>query len=282
MFYTTLNKIREHSPCCEGWRRLLTYLGKTNADDEPLSFKSILDSNGLDDAIWALRSIDAPEVRLFAVRCVRQIQHLISDERSLNALDVSEDYAVGEATKDELSAAWDAAGDAAGYAAEAAAEAAARAEARYAARDAARYVQQNDFIAIFCSDDAYPCRSPEKSGLFHRDWEHSSTPTKKDTMSTLSPFIGQEVIVRTYSAGVFYGKLENMDGQEAVVTNARRVWYWAGAASLSQLSKDGTSNPDDCKFPAPVDAVHLTQVIEVLPLTEKAKLSLDEVKVWRE
>ena len=134
MFYTTLNKIREHSPCCEGWRRLLTYLGKTNADDEPLSFKSILDSNGLDDAIWALRSIDAPEVRLFAVRCVRQIQHLISDERSLNALDVSEAYAVGEATKDELSAARYAALDAAWYAA----RDAARAAAWYAARDAAR------------------------------------------------------------------------------------------------------------------------------------------------
>lgn len=166
MFYTTLNKIREHSPCCEGWRRLLTYLGKTNADDEPLSFKSILDSNGLDDAIWALRSIDAPEVRLFAVRCVRQIQHLISDERSLHALDVSEAYAVGEATKDELSAAWGAAWaaawDAAGYAAEdaarAAAEAAARDAARAAARSAARSAawdaQQKDFIAIFCSDDA--------------------------------------------------------------------------------------------------------------------------------
>lgn len=166
MFYTTLNKIREHSPCCEGWRRLLTYLGKTKADDEPLSFKSILDSNGLDDAIWALRSIDAPEVRLFAVRCVRQIQHLISDERSLNALDVSEAYAVGEATKDELSAAWDAALDAARDAAEAAAwyaaRAAARAAAWYAARDAAwdaaeaaaRDAQQKDFIAIFCSDDA--------------------------------------------------------------------------------------------------------------------------------
>ena len=194
MFYTTLNKIREHSPCCEGWRRLLTYLGKTNADDEPLSFKSILDSNGLDDAIWALRSIDAPEVRLFAVRCVRQIQHLISDERSLNALDVSEAYAVGEATKDELSAAryaaldaaWyaaraaaryaaldaaraaardaaraaarDAARAAAWYAAEAAARDAARAAAWYAARDAAeaaaRDAQQKDFIAIFCSDDA--------------------------------------------------------------------------------------------------------------------------------
>ena len=168
MFYTTLNKIREHSPCCEGWRRLLTYLGKTEADDEPLSFKSILDSNGLDDAIWALRSIDAPEVRLFAVRCVRQIQHLISDERSLNALDVSEMYAVGNATSEELSAAWaeawaearDAALDAARAEAWAAAWEAARAAALDAALDvaweaweAARDAQQRDFIAIFCSED---------------------------------------------------------------------------------------------------------------------------------
>nr|DAJ21594.1 MAG TPA: hypothetical protein [Siphoviridae sp. ctFjF5]DAU57446.1 MAG TPA: hypothetical protein [Caudoviricetes sp.] len=184
MFYTTLNKIREHSPCCEGWGRLLTYLGKTNADDEPLSFKSILDSNGLDDAIWALRSIDAPEVRLFAVRCVRQIQHLISDECSLNALDVSEMHAVGNATNEEISAArdavwaasWDAALDAARAAvreavwAEAldAAREAARAEARDAAWaaswdaaldaareawEAARDAQQRDFIAIFCSED---------------------------------------------------------------------------------------------------------------------------------
>ena len=171
MFYTTLNKIREHLPCCEGWR-ILTDFGKTKADDEPLSFKSILDSNGLDDAIWALRSIDAPEVRLFAVRCVRQIQHLISDERSLNALDVSEMYAVGNATSEELSAAWvaalDAARDAARDAALDAVLDAARAEARDAAwvasRDAvldatreaweaARDAQQRDFIAIFCSED---------------------------------------------------------------------------------------------------------------------------------
>lgn len=188
MFYTTLNKLREHSPCCEGWRRLLTYLGKTEADDEPLSFKSILDSNGLDDAIWALRSIDAPEARLFAVRCVRQIQHLISDERLLNALDVSEMYAVGNATSEELSVAWDAAWaasraeahdaaldaswDTALDAARDSALDAARSEARYAARaaawataldavlgatqkawEAARDAQQRDFIAIFCSED---------------------------------------------------------------------------------------------------------------------------------
>ena len=173
MFYTTLNKIREHSPCREGWEKLLTSLGKTKADDEPLSFKTILDSNGLDDAIWALRSIDAPEVRIFAVRCVRQIQHLLTDERSLSALDVAEAYTVGQATEEELSAALeaareaarDAAWDAARAAAWAAARAAAReawaaardaawAAARDAAWDAAWDAQKEDFIAIFCSDDA--------------------------------------------------------------------------------------------------------------------------------
>lgn len=161
MFYTTLNKIREHSPCREGWEKLLTSLGKTKADDEPLSFKTILDSNGLDDAIWALRSIDAPEVRIFAVRCVRQIQHLLTDERSLSALDVAEAYTVGQATEEELSAAWEAARDAAwdaawGAAGDAwsAARAAAGAAAGEAAGDAAGEAQKEDFIAIFCSDDA--------------------------------------------------------------------------------------------------------------------------------
>lgn len=158
MFYTTLNKIREHSPCREGWEKLLTSLGKTKADDEPLSFKTILDSNGLDDAIWALRSIDAPEVRIFAVRCVRQIQHLLTDERSLAALDVAEAYTVGQATEEEFSAARAAAREAARAAARAAAWAAAWAAARAAARDAAwaaaRAAKKEDFIAIFCSDDA--------------------------------------------------------------------------------------------------------------------------------
>ena len=66
MFYTTLNEIREYGPSTQDWQRLLKYLGKMKADDEPLSFKTILDSNGLDTAIWALRTIKAPEVRLFA------------------------------------------------------------------------------------------------------------------------------------------------------------------------------------------------------------------------
>lgn len=89
------------------------------------------------------------------------------------------------------------------------------------------------------------------------------------------------VIVRTYSAGVFAGYLESRSGQEVVLLNARRIWYWAGAASLSQLSIDGTSNPSDCKFPAPVQRVELLQAIEILDCTEKAQNSIEGVSEWK-
>ena len=152
---TTLNKIREHEPCKSGWGKLLTYLGKTKADDEPLSLVTIIDSNGLDDAIWCLRAVAGRdrEIRLFAVWCARQVQHLLKDQRSLDAIDVAERYANGQATEAELAAAadaaWEAIRDTADVAGEAAAweairdtadvagEAAAWAAARAAAREAA-------------------------------------------------------------------------------------------------------------------------------------------------
>ena len=87
-------------------------------------------------------------------------------------------------------------------------------------------------------------------------------------------------IVRTYSAGVFAGFVERRDGQEGIVRDARRIWYWDGAASLSQLAVDGTSKPNKCKFPVAVDRVELTNIIEVIPCTEKAKASIEGVKVW--
>ena len=132
---TTLNKIREHQPCPDGWQELLTYLGKTKADDEPLSIATILDSNGLDDAIWCLRAVEGKdrEIRLFAVWCVRQVQHLLKDQRSLDALDVAERYANGEATDAELAAARDTALDAVRAAACSAAESSATLAAWYAA-----------------------------------------------------------------------------------------------------------------------------------------------------
>lgn len=87
-------------------------------------------------------------------------------------------------------------------------------------------------------------------------------------------------MVRTYSAGVFAGYLESREGKEATLRNARRIWYWDGAASLSQLATDGTSKPENCKFPCPVDSVTLTEVIEIIPITERAKKSIEEVAVW--
>jgi hypothetical protein len=84
---TALNKIRARGPCKSGWKKLLKHLGKTEADDEPLPFSVILDSNGLDDALWCCRT--APEYdkewRLFAVWCARQVQHLMKDKRSAAA-----------------------------------------------------------------------------------------------------------------------------------------------------------------------------------------------------
>lgn len=87
-------------------------------------------------------------------------------------------------------------------------------------------------------------------------------------------------MVRTLSAGVFAGYLESRNGKEAVLRNARRIWYWEGAASLSELATRGTSRPENCKFPVAVDKVILTEVIEIIPITAEAKASIDGVPVW--
>ena len=91
----------------------------------------------------------------------------------------------------------------------------------------------------------------------------------------------QYCMVRTYSAGVFAGYIKSRNGQEAVLTNARRIWYWEGAASLSQLAQSGTSKPENCKFPEAVDEVTLTQVIEIIKITPRAKKSINSVPVWK-
>ena len=119
MITTTLNDIRARRPCTDGWQKLLAHLGKTTADDEPLPLVTVLDSNGLDDALWCL--LTRPDLsnlwRLYAVWCARQVQHLMTDQRSHDALDVAERHAHGSATDDELAAAgaaaWAAARDAA-------------------------------------------------------------------------------------------------------------------------------------------------------------------------
>ena len=88
------------------------------------------------------------------------------------------------------------------------------------------------------------------------------------------------VIVRTYSAGVFAGNIESRNGREVVLRNARRLWQWAGSASLSQMAMKGTSKPNDCKFPKEVDQVELLESIEILNVTEIAEKSIKSVPIW--
>jgi hypothetical protein len=152
---TTLNRIREKIPCESGWTKLLRHLGKTKADNELLPFSVIVESNGLDDALWCCRSVDYDRVwRLYAVWCARQVQHLMTDAPSIAALDAAQDYAIGLATRYALAAAGAAAGaaasawSAAGAAAGAAAWSAARAAARAAAGADARYAQQVMFLRV--------------------------------------------------------------------------------------------------------------------------------------
>lgn len=98
----------------------------------------------------------------------------------------------------------------------------------------------------------------------------------------MSESTGRYVIVRTYSAGVFAGAFVSRNGQEVVLSDARRLWYWAGAASLSELAMRGTSKPGQCKFPIPVGRIELLQAIEILDVTEAAEQSIRSVPIWTE
>lgn len=94
--------------------------------------------------------------------------------------------------------------------------------------------------------------------------------------------IGDYVLVRTYSAGVFVGEMVSRNGQEVVLKNARRIWYWSGASSLSQLAVDGPQDIENCKFPCEVPEVLLTEAIEMLPISDKAKKQIAKVKIWKQ
>ena len=173
---TTLKQIRAAGPCGmhlndgerTGYLKLRHHLGKGYGDDTPIDITTVLDSNGLDDAHWCFRAVHGQDrvIRLYGVWCAREVQHLMKDERSTNALDVSERHANGQATQEELVAAGDAAGDAwaAAWAAAGAARAAraaafetARAPAWSAAR-AARAARAAAWAAAWAAGDARDAR----------------------------------------------------------------------------------------------------------------------------
>jgi hypothetical protein len=94
--------------------------------------------------------------------------------------------------------------------------------------------------------------------------------------------LGQYYIVRTQNAGVFAGYIESRNNLSIIMRRARRLWYWDGACSLSQLAMEGVSKPENCKFPCEVNKVELFQVIEIIDCTKTAKESIAEVDIWKQ
>lgn len=105
--------------------------------------------------------------------------------------------------------------------------------------------------------------------------------SEKETKKENHHLLGKQVIIRTYSAGVHYGTLLEKNSLECILGDAIRIWYWKGAASLSQLSVDGVSEEkeSECKFAKSVKTIDL-QWIEIIPCTEKAISSIEGVKKW--
>lgn len=87
-------------------------------------------------------------------------------------------------------------------------------------------------------------------------------------------------IVRTQASGAFFGHILSKDGKEVELVNSRRIWYWAGAATISELAVYGTTDPEKCRFPTEVGYTILTEVVEIIKCTDEAVASLQSVPVW--
>ncbi|MBQ2979711.1 MAG: hypothetical protein IJE18_06340 [Bacteroidaceae bacterium] len=93
--------------------------------------------------------------------------------------------------------------------------------------------------------------------------------------------IGKKVIVRGDRSGVFFGTLAQCDNREVTLNDCRRIWYWEGAASISQIAQEGVKKPERCKFTVTVDSIVILDAIEIIPCTDQAIKSIESVKVWK-
>ncbi len=95
--------------------------------------------------------------------------------------------------------------------------------------------------------------------------------------------INEKCIIRTNRAGVFFATLAEYDDQTRTATlkDCRRLWYWSGAASLSQLAVEGVKNPEECKFTILVPQMQIMEVIEIIPCSASAVENIESVGVWK-
>ena len=91
---------------------------------------------------------------------------------------------------------------------------------------------------------------------------------------------GKYCIIRSNGSGVWAATVKELDGDTVLLSGARRIWYWSGAATLSQLAKEGVKHPNQCKFPVEVDEVMVFNVIEIIDVTDAARQNIAEVPIW--
>lgn len=97
----------------------------------------------------------------------------------------------------------------------------------------------------------------------------------------MEKYINKKVIVRGDRSGVFFGTLSRKDGQEVELKHCRRLWYWAGAASISQLANEGVKEPEKCKFTVTVESICILDAIEIIPCTDTAISIIEGVRKWK-
>lgn len=93
--------------------------------------------------------------------------------------------------------------------------------------------------------------------------------------------MNEKVLVRGDKSGVFFGTLAAKEGSEVTLKNCRRIWYWNGAASLSQLALKGAKKPKECKFTVTVPEMVILDAIEIIPCSPEAILNIEGVAVWK-
>ena len=106
---------------------------------------------------------------------------------------------------------------------------------------------------------------------------------RKDSLTAVLDNDENYVIVRSQNSGVHAGYVASQDLPNGIVNlkNSRRIWYWDGAASLSQLALEGVNKPQNCKFSVVVPEITILQVIEIIPCTIAAIKNISQVKVWK-
>ena len=93
--------------------------------------------------------------------------------------------------------------------------------------------------------------------------------------------MNEKVIIRADRAGVFYGTLANKEGNEVQLKDCRRLWYWDGAASISEIAVSGVTRPKVCKFSVVVPSITILGVIEIIPCSDQAVKNIEAVPVWK-